>query len=651
MSGHGQLRRNDGSFDAQGLLANTIAEKFCESQSNGKEHMDFRSSLVSAATTTAAHNNTPENHETYLQPNSIVLSDTVLDNLSLTTLDQLERLGYSVEDLRQTVAAMKSSDTPNQEGCQDGDEMDGLQTSTSPASASSPPALATSSSFPNNTSTLVNAANRNHTYPNLDSTFAMPGAHMNLSGSVFPSFPRSSVGAATTGSMFTHSNLPTSSTPSNGHRPGPISRRVKVGVGHSRYSGYPLHTAELPLNITFEQVCAQYPNHLWEPILREFEEIGGWTMERIWRHLPADAREAGHKGREWNYLQQRMLRLRREAKRAAASDEDEDEDEDGEDKAPPAKKPRRSRKVQQNNISNIQMSPSGLGDDDIKDEPSESKPARQVALNANRQSLLIGSNTKVGPHPIAQSNANFGTGVAGFPSTVDRTPYMPVDAQHRVMTLAPQPAAGAAAAIANMRLGMRAIRTAVGQELVDQQRAIHQWLMNSGRANAVASVEDAWTRLVLPTLIRALENAGMGFSCPRPFYPQLFEDTLSTWLGYPRTLQYHFMPVHELEFFGRRQQIYLRIMRERTNLLRAWVTQQIYAAPTPPFPVNSNMQQAYFGQVHPNVGTRLPQGSQLGAYRPQLPGAQDTWQYLNGPLPPRGPSGGNDQGRFDCRSK
>ena len=104
------------------------------------------------------------------------------------------------------------------------------------------------------------------------------------------------------------------SSPDNDRRP---SRRLIEGVGRTHYPQYPRHTEDLPANTTFRDICRRYPNHLWDPIIQEFDSAG-FSMEEVWRNLPHDARHDTQDGRQWNYLQQRLIRSKRAAARRAA---------------------------------------------------------------------------------------------------------------------------------------------------------------------------------------------------------------------------------------------------------------------------------------------------------------------------------------------
>lgn len=94
---------------------------------------------------------------------------------------------------------------------------------------------------------------------------------------------------------------------------GPQTLQLEVNEGKTTFKNFPSHTSRLPNGISFGDVCRYFPNHLWGRILLEFETSGRWTMQQVWNACHASGRHGGNNGREWNYLQQRLIRARQKS--------------------------------------------------------------------------------------------------------------------------------------------------------------------------------------------------------------------------------------------------------------------------------------------------------------------------------------------------
>ncbi|KAK5304745.1 hypothetical protein LTR99_003810 [Exophiala xenobiotica] len=84
--------------------------------------------------------------------------------------------------------------------------------------------------------------------------------------------------------------------------------RVREGrTGNDAWRRYRPSNATIPAGLSLEDICRQYPNHVWGTGLRLFE-AEGWKAKRIWDALPPDGRNQGAGIRPWNYLQARVGR-------------------------------------------------------------------------------------------------------------------------------------------------------------------------------------------------------------------------------------------------------------------------------------------------------------------------------------------------------
>ncbi|ERF76365.1 hypothetical protein EPUS_07072 [Endocarpon pusillum Z07020] len=84
---------------------------------------------------------------------------------------------------------------------------------------------------------------------------------------------------------------------------------------------FPSSEQALPPNLTLQEICRGYPNHLSHgPILRRFLNVG-WTGRMIWDHLQESARVSRSATRGWNKYEQRLKREKRQM--------DEEEEQEG----------------------------------------------------------------------------------------------------------------------------------------------------------------------------------------------------------------------------------------------------------------------------------------------------------------------------------
>ncbi|KAF7509455.1 hypothetical protein GJ744_008018 [Endocarpon pusillum] len=75
---------------------------------------------------------------------------------------------------------------------------------------------------------------------------------------------------------------------------------------------FPSSEQAMPPNLTLEEICRDYPNHLSHgPILRRFIN-SGWTGRMIWDHLQESARVSKSATRGWNKFEQRLRREQRQ---------------------------------------------------------------------------------------------------------------------------------------------------------------------------------------------------------------------------------------------------------------------------------------------------------------------------------------------------
>ncbi|EXJ76925.1 hypothetical protein A1O3_10082 [Capronia epimyces CBS 606.96] len=73
-------------------------------------------------------------------------------------------------------------------------------------------------------------------------------------------------------------------------------------MGRASSSQYPAADTILPARLSLQEICKQYPNHVWGSLLRIFI-AEGWTAEQIWQELPEDYRHNEATTRPWNYIQ------------------------------------------------------------------------------------------------------------------------------------------------------------------------------------------------------------------------------------------------------------------------------------------------------------------------------------------------------------
>lgn len=68
--------------------------------------------------------------------------------------------------------------------------------------------------------------------------------------------------------------------------------------------GYPFASEPLPPNLSLEEMCRSWPNHLYGVFLERFVEAG-WNGRKVWSYMPEVAR-AGPVGQPWNKMTKRL---------------------------------------------------------------------------------------------------------------------------------------------------------------------------------------------------------------------------------------------------------------------------------------------------------------------------------------------------------
>ena len=105
----------------------------------------------------------------------------------------------------------------------------------------------------------------------------------------------------------------------------PPPRRIKFH-GQNEIKSFPARREALPPNLTLEQICWNYPNHLIGARLRPFIEAG-WTATMMWDAMQDSAKGTSAKKRPWNKLEHRLLNeMKRMANAGTAVNEEEDDD-------------------------------------------------------------------------------------------------------------------------------------------------------------------------------------------------------------------------------------------------------------------------------------------------------------------------------------
>lgn len=101
-------------------------------------------------------------------------------------------------------------------------------------------------------------------------------------------------------------------------------RRQQQTHGTNEITSFPANWEKLPADLTLEQICWDYPNHINGPRLRRFVEAG-WTANKIWDAMQDSAKVTSAKKRPWNKLEHRLLK----AKKRMAEQESAEEEEEG----------------------------------------------------------------------------------------------------------------------------------------------------------------------------------------------------------------------------------------------------------------------------------------------------------------------------------
>jgi hypothetical protein len=73
---------------------------------------------------------------------------------------------------------------------------------------------------------------------------------------------------------------------------------------------YPPNRQQLPAGLSLDQICKDYPNHLWGETLRPFIDAN-WNARKIWEALRDNAKESASIKRPWNKLEHRLLKEKR----------------------------------------------------------------------------------------------------------------------------------------------------------------------------------------------------------------------------------------------------------------------------------------------------------------------------------------------------
>jgi hypothetical protein len=112
--------------------------------------------------------------------------------------------------------------------------------------------------------------------------------------------------------------------PQHFQRPPPRRRKFH---GQNEVKSFPSSRESLPANLSLEQICWNYPNHIQGSVLRPFIEAG-WTATMIWNAMQESAKVTSAKTRPWNKLEHKLLN---EKKRMANDETADDEEEDNEE--------------------------------------------------------------------------------------------------------------------------------------------------------------------------------------------------------------------------------------------------------------------------------------------------------------------------------
>ena len=98
---------------------------------------------------------------------------------------------------------------------------------------------------------------------------------------------------------------------------------------------FPSGEKALPVNVTLQEICKDYPNHLSQgPVLRRFINAG-WTGRMIWYHLQDSARVSRSAKRGWNKFEQRLKREKRQMDEAEEQEEVDPIEQGGQDSSSP----------------------------------------------------------------------------------------------------------------------------------------------------------------------------------------------------------------------------------------------------------------------------------------------------------------------------
>ena len=85
-------------------------------------------------------------------------------------------------------------------------------------------------------------------------------------------------------------------------------RGRKMGNIH-QIPGFPSSSEPLPSDLSLEEMCRSWPNHLHGVFLERFVEAG-WGGKKVWNYMPEAARD-GPKAQPWNKLTKRLMHTRR----------------------------------------------------------------------------------------------------------------------------------------------------------------------------------------------------------------------------------------------------------------------------------------------------------------------------------------------------